>query len=403
MALTIRFKKKKLKRFLIFAGLAIVLAIIIFAAMQYIKNRPRPVQQDSLAELMALPYITHSEEVADMNLTGVTVYNKEKSFEGYNFYTGQMIDMEGDFVRNWTALYLGIILDDGYYIGQKELPDPLIGRYTFDDEPIWEKDVLAHHEIIRGPNGNWFTFGRDVVTYQGRKVEFDTIMEFDMDGNFVSEWSTWDNFDYLHGFHDKLELDKPSKYIIPKEHRMNESLWGGDYDYYHLNTLRFVPPNDKEGLHAAFTPGNWILTMRHGSLIFILDKDTKEVLWYWGWKDVQGPHGSMMISNGNLLVFDNGRYRNWSRVIEVNPATLEIEWEYKADGFYTLTRGFIQELPNGNLLITETDDGHVFEITRDKEIVWEFWNPNFNNESKREVIYRMTRYPKDMIDGFMEE
>lgn len=392
--------KKKLKRkwkyFLILPILAIVLAIAYYTSM------PRIAQNDSLSELLALPYMTHSPEIADTNIKGVTIYNKEKAYEGYNFYEGQLIDMEGKFVHNWSAPYLGIILDDGTYIGQKELPQPLVGRYTFDDEVIWEKDVLVHHEIIKSPDNTLLMFGKDVVTYQGRKVEFDNVLEFDLDGNFLSKWSTWENFDYLHKFHDQLQLDKSPQYYLPKEIRLNQSLWGGDYDYYHMNTLNFVTPNKKEGIHKAFNPGNWILTMRHGSLVFILDKDTKEMLWYWGWKDLEGPHSSRMKDNGNLLIFDNGRYRNWSRVIEVDPITLETVWEYKEDDFFILTRGYIQELPNNNLLITETDDGHVFEITRDKEIVWEYWNPNFNNESKREVIERMTRYPKDMIDNFIK-
>lgn len=414
-------KKKKLVRdFLLFLILAMFLVTIYYLYV------PTTVEGYSMAQVLNLPFASGSLKVADTSLTGVTVYNKEKSYEGYNFHTGKLMDMEGNLVRNWSAAYLGIILDDGTYVGQKELPEPLVGRYTFDDEVLWEKAILTHHEIIKSPDDTLLMFGKDVINYQGRKVEFDTILEFDLNGKFISKYSTWKNFDSLHKFHDKLQLDKPFSYIIPKENRMNQSLWGGDYDYYHLNTLNFVPPNDKEGKHRAFNPGNWILTMRHGSLVFILDKDTKEVLWYWG-KELQGPHSSKMLQNGNLLIFDNGRYRNWSRVIEVDPVNLEIVWEYKADDFYSLTRGHVQELPNGNLLISETDDGHVIEITRDKEIVWEYWNPIFNNESKRkvtfnlkitrnkgvlfdfmvpnrnnrEVIYRTTRYPKAMIDNFI--
>jgi hypothetical protein len=51
-----------------------------------------------------------------------------------------------------------------------------------------------------------------------------------------------------------------------------------------------------------------------------------------------------------------------------------------------------QRLANGNTLITESDKGHVFEITKEGKVVWEFYNPNIKSEDKeRESIYRMTR------------
>ena len=49
-------------------------------------------------------------------------------------------------------------------------------------------------------------------------------------------------------------------------------------------------------------------------------------------------------------------------------------------------------MPNGNTLITESNKGHVFEVTRDGEIVWEFYSPYIDLiKKKRAVIYRMMR------------
>ena len=36
----------------------------------------------------------------------------------------------------------------------------------------------------------------------------------------------------------------------------------------------------------------------------------------------------------------------------------------------------MQELPNQNLLITETDGGRAIEVTREGQVVWEFYNPH---------------------------
>jgi hypothetical protein len=52
-----------------------------------------------------------------------------------------------------------------------------------------------------------------------------------------------------------------------------------------------------------------------------------------------------------------------------------------------------QRLPNGNTLITESDNGRVFEVTRDGEVVWEFFMPTVSQKGGvlRSTIYRMTR------------
>ena len=96
--------------------------------------------------------------------------------------------------------------------------------------------------------------------------------------------------------------------------------------------------------------------------------------------------------------FDIGFYRGYSRIIELNPITKEIEWEYKANppqSFCSPTRGSAQRLPNGNTLIAESDKGRVFEITPDEKVVWEFYNPEIDQRykevKKRATIYRMMR------------
>ena len=57
-----------------------------------------------------------------------------------------------------------------------------------------------------------------------------------------------------------------------------------------------------------------------------------------------------------------------------------------------------QRLPNGNTLITEGADGRIFELTAEKEIVWEYVNPFFGTENGRtNRIYRAHRVPYDWV------
>jgi len=86
----------------------------------------------------------------------------------------------------------------------------------------------------------------------------------------------------------------------------------------------------------------------------------------------------------------------------LNPVTEEIIWEYLSEGFYSGSRGAAYEQENGNILITESDKGHVFEITRKGEIVWDWWNPSFNEKGERAVLYRMTRFSSEELEKYIE-
>jgi len=134
----------------------------------------------------------------------------------------------------------------------------------------------------------------------------------------------------------------------------------------------------------------------------------------------------LLPGEGNILIFDNGgsggygapnpgsrtglsnAIRDFSRVLEFNPVTLEKTWEYSARtaGFrssdsYKFYSPFIssaQRLPNGNTLITEGADGRIFEVTPECTIVWEYVSPIFGVEDKNwNMVYRAYRIPYEWI------
>jgi hypothetical protein len=69
--------------------------------------------------------------------------------------------------------------------------------------------------------------------------------------------------------------------------------------------------------------------------------------------------------------------------------------EREKEFFYTETMGEQQWLPNGNLLITESEYGHAFEVDREGRMVWEFIN-RWDDELVAQTA-GATRYP----DGYM--
>jgi outer membrane protein assembly factor BamB len=100
-----------------------------------------------------------------------------------------------------------------------------------------------------------------------------------------------------------------------------------------------------------------------------------------------------MLVSGRILIFDNGSRREHTRVIEIDPTSGEIVWQYPVEPdpeFFSWGRGSNQRLANGNTLLCEAEDGHVTEVTPAGETVWEFWNPVFT-EKGRKLIYRFHR------------
>ena len=51
-------------------------------------------------------------------------------------------------------------------------------------------------------------------------------------------------------------------------------------------------------------------------------------------------------------------------------------------------------LPNGNTLITDCDDAHMFEVTSEHEVVWEH-----NYSGGQVFIARAQKYPMDYLGG----
>jgi hypothetical protein len=164
-----------------------------------------------------------------------------------------------------------------------------------------------------------------------------------------------------------------------------------------VNTLEII----QQDIPGVCRKGDILLCVRELNLVAILNLQERKIVWEWGPGELSLPHRPSFLDNGNLLIFDNGVSRERSRVVELDPVQKRIVWEYRAsppEKFFTSERGGCQRLPNGNTLITESNKGHVFEVTPDKEVVWEFYNPERQTEKKtRAAIYWMSRLTDDDI------
>jgi hypothetical protein len=266
-------------------------------------------------------------------------------------------------------------------------------------------------------------------------IKDDRIRELDWNGNELFRWDCWKHFDQL-GLDEWAEagLDLGINYegpdfmadILPEDwSHGNAVAWCGPNKWYDEGDLRFHPDNiiaDFRSLNITIIiarhdhpDGNW----KEGDIIWQLGPDYSTAGNDYMVGQIIGQHQAHIIpkdlpGEGNMLIFDNGgaagygalidclrdadgnalgswpnKFRMYSRVLEINPVTKQIVWEFKqpklskdlnGDGkilgneklFFSNLMAGMQRLPNGNTLITESDPGRIFEVTKSGKVVWEY-------------------------------
>ncbi|GBF72159.1 thioredoxin [Paenibacillus sp. 598K] len=327
-------------------------------------------------------------------------------------------------------------------------------RYEFiedpDNEPQWM--ARAHHDHQReGSPVGYYAPGQQPLTDRGRTLLLvhrnvnqpeisdkvlldDVIIEVDWQGNILWEWAISDHF-------AELGFDEAAKNVLFRD--PNGRRFGGNTggDWMHINSVSWVGPNRwYDGGDERFHPDNVIWDARESNIIAITDRRSGKIVWqigpdfskpevrHLGW--IIGQHHAHIIprglpGEGNLLVFDNGGWggyglpnpaspygqknavRDHSRVLEIDPVTLEIVWQYTPTEagylqpldsyrFYSPYISSAQRLPNGNTLITEGADGRLFEVTREHELVWEYISP-YKNKTNANMVYRAYRVPYEWV------
>ncbi len=326
---------------------------------------------------------------------GITIYKPEKCYGGYVLYNSRqlevanLIDLQGNLIHSWAypqgySWHYAELLPNGH-LGAiiKEQENQVAGmliELDKDSRLVRQFDVAAHHDFEWLENGNVIILCREYVdhkaVYELGTAKSDYYVEITPDDQIVWEW---------HADQHALGLTRFVQLEFPRP----------DKDWAHTNTIEVLPDNPSAQKDARFKKGNIVFSMRHVDTIGVIDKDTGQVIWAWGPGILEKQHMPTMLENGNFLVYDNGCATGRTRIIEMNPLTQEIVWEYAADppdSFFSFARGSNQRLPNGNTFIADSDNGRLFEITSEGEIVWEFWNPDKTRSGKRMSLYRSMRY-----------
>ena len=315
-------------------------------------------------------------------------------------------------------------------------------------KPVWM--ARQHHDYQREGNPvGYYVPGMEPGTLEGNTIILshknlhnpkisdkilldDTIIEVTWEGKIIWEWICSDHF-------DEMGFSEEAKNTLAR----NPSVMGnrGAGDWMHMNSVSTLGPNKWfESGDERFHPDNLIWDGRQTNIMAITDKKTGKIVWQIGpdytsteslrkLGQVIGQHHVHMIprglpGEGNILAFDNGgqagygipnpgaptgnnnAIRGYSRVLEFDPITLEIVWQYTAREagfqmdmyrFYSHYISAAQRLSNGNTLITEGAGGRLFEVTSNHEIAWEYISPYFGKKKNRNMVYRAYRLPYSWI------
>ena len=107
-----------------------------------------------------------------------------------------------------------------------------------------------------------------------------------------------------------------------------------------------------------------------------------------------------------MLCYDNGMYKAISRAVEVDMTTNEVVWESTKENVqngrvdYSNYISSARRLPNGNTIMCHGSEGYLNEVTPEKEIVWEYYNPTKNPVNNSWAIFRCFRYAEDFCPQF---
>jgi hypothetical protein len=158
--------------------------------------------------------------------------------------------------------------------------------------------------------------------------------------------------------------------------------------------------------HPAFAAGRVLVSIRELDAIAVVDLAAPEVVWA-----MQGPfdaqHDATVLDDGTVMLFNNLLGPGVSAVQVFDPATGRELRRFAGTAerpFYSRTCGTSQPLPNGNLLITESDNGRAFEVTPAGDLAWDFHNPHRAGDRLEYVatLFELLRLPPDLDLGWAE-
>ena len=358
---------------------------------------------EEIERLRALGYVSGSEPPRE-GKAGVTVHDPARTTPGLNVvvsghgHEASLMNAAGEILHTWrkpidealteglnhaTHMRRAIPFPNGDVVIVYATADGLV-KLDRCSNVLWSAPNQAHHDLQLQPGGEIYTLVRTAHVRPdidpATPVLEDYVAVLGRDGKELRRVSL-------------LDALKESEFRAHWEGRKQRI-----GDVFHTNSVDVLRGEPVDG-ETLFIPGRVLVSILHLDMVALLDMESERFVWvHQGSFDAQ--HDAQVLAGGRLLMFDNQGLGKASRALELKLPSGEIAWEYRGDRdhpFYSNTRGRVQRFANGNTLITETDSGRAFEVTRGGEIVWEYFNPERVGGSKQLVaaLLDVSRLPPD--------
>jgi len=360
-----------------------------------------------IRQLEALGYASGTQTAPA--LSGVTAHDPVGAYQGVNFYTAGhapeaiLMDMDGRVLHRWGYEFSKVWPDDSKpevnRLGEHNWRrahlfangDILaiyegLGLIKLDknSELLWARRNGAHHDLEVLPNGDIVVLTRE-AHLMPRVHPTNVVLE-----DFVVVL-------------DRRGREKSRRSLLEAFERSNahRAIWENSTkrfgDIFHTNSIEVLDGRFVDR-HPSFRKGNFLLSSFYLDTIFVVAPKSNKVVWAlhagFHWQ-----HDARSVDDVGIMVFDNQGDPAGSEIEIYDPATGALIWEYHASGsrrFFSATCGAAQPLPNGNTLITESDNGRAFEIARDGTVVWEFYNPHRAGDEDEFIasLFLLERMPR---------
>ncbi|MDP4292367.1 MAG: hypothetical protein Q8908_14910, partial [Bacteroidota bacterium] len=232
------------------------------------------------------------------------------------------------------------------------------------DSIVWQHDAPNSNDLWVLPNGNLlFTTGKGVLEMNRKN---DTLFHYTSKNEIYACQRLKNGNTFIGECNSGRLLEVSLQGKIVKE-------------------VRILPDSVKDGGHAYFRNarrldnGNYLVAHYGPKVVREYDPNGKIV---WEVKCPGGPHSVIRLANGNTLVSEADAKKD-PHLYEFNPKG-EIVWEVSnadlPDKPFRFLGG-MQRLPNGNTIVCNWlghnqfgTAPHIFEITKDKKVVWTYSN-----------------------------
>ena len=250
-----------------------------------------------------------------------------------------------------------VVLPDGSVIFALDSGNSM-RRVDVCSRPVWTRVGGFHHAITIADDGtiwtmrdNWLSNVDPETGKTLRELHLGTVMNANPDKDI---------------------------FTLRQADRFGEGEWVGDF--WHPNDVDPLPA-DLAHLYPDFSAGDLLVSLRAINLVFVVSPETAEIKW-WRIGSWRRQHDPDWGRDGRILVYDNQMHRGVSRIVSIDPATYDLQTI--VDGadydFYSTIRGKVQRHSGDALLVTSPQQGRVFELNGDGDIVFEF-ESSFSDEA----------------------